>query len=186
MYKSGEHENVKEITDKLIERSAAGSDSRCVAFVYAALSRLALNEREAAGDLARRFDDECHEHRERFQSERERIAMVLDPATRSQKEAGLRDSEDGDEIAKHGRFLVGQGDWQAALDWARGSLQKETLAEDAKCDLKLSLAYASGKLDGPQAGRRDLDDFDRSCPSAGASRWLKTRRRMVAERLGLD
>jgi hypothetical protein len=186
MYKTGEHENVKAIADQSIERSAAGSDSRCVAYIYAALSRLALQERPPAAELARRFDDECAEHRERFKDERARIAMVLDPQVQVRREAELRDSDDADAVAAHGRFLIGQGQWQAASEWARAALEHETFSDEARCDLRLSLSYAEGKRMGPQAAERLLTEFDHDCPVAASSKWLRMRRRMIAERFGLE
>jgi hypothetical protein len=53
------------------------------------------------------------------------------------------------------------------------------------------LSYAEGKRMGLQAFERLLAEFDRECPALATSdwqtsNWLKMRRRMIAERFGLE
>jgi RNA polymerase sigma factor (sigma-70 family) len=128
---------------------------------------LTIATRLCLDKLARRFDDECAEHRERFKGVRERIAMVLDPQAQARREAELRDSDDADAVAAHGRFLIGQGQWQAASEWARAALEHETFSDEARCDLRLSLSYAEGKRMGPQAAEGLLTEFRSRLPRRG-------------------
>jgi hypothetical protein len=180
MYKSGNYEAAKNLAERTIESQPPGGVARCGALGTSALVSLALHERDEAAALARQIGEECPDD-PAAQRDRAHITLAIDPEARARREAELRTSNDGAEIASHGRFLVGQKAFGDAAAWAREALARGDLAAGDACDLRLTMVLAAQKLEGRPAAARELGAFDAACASEAASGWLKARRRTVGE-----